>query len=235
MNSQKHLGTILVVEDEPSIADILQYNLEASGFNVTVAYNGADAISMVSTVSPDIILLDIMVSLVSGLDVCHYVRGNKETRNIPIIIISACGSKEDRMKGLNAGADDYIVKPFSPSEVVARVHAVLRRSNQHSSRERLIFGDVTLDVTTHRVTRNYLDIRLSPIEFRLLKFFMSAPEKVFSREQLLNEVWGRDVFVEPRTVDVHVRRLRKSLNQNNKPDIIRTVRSAGYALDNNNT
>lgn len=222
---------VLVVEDEPSISTVLRYNLEAEGYSVSEAADGEEALAQIDERGPDLILLDLMIPLVPGLEVCRHVRRNPETRNTPVIMITARGEEDDRIRGLNTGADDYIVKPFSPAEVLARVRAVLRRTNPSSADEALIFADIHMDLASHRVTRDQRNIHLGPTEFRLLRFFMEAPGRVFSREQLLDAVWGPEVFVEPRTVDVHIRRLRKALNRGNELDVIRTVRSAGYALD----
>jgi two-component system, OmpR family, phosphate regulon response regulator PhoB len=180
---------------------------------------------------PNLVLLDWMLPLMSGLEVCRQMRRNPKTRDIPIIMLTARGEEADKVRGLNSGADDYIAKPFSPTELVARMRAVLRRSSPGMAEELLSFGDVIMDLAAHRVRRQGRDVHLGPTEFRLLRHFMQHPGRVFSREQLLDLVWGHDVYVEPRTVDVHIRRLRKALNEDNDNDIIRTVRSAGYALD----
>jgi len=180
---------------------------------------------------PNLVLLDWMLPLMSGLEVCRQMRRNPKTRDIPIIMLTARGEEADKVRGLNSGADDYIAKPFSPTELVARMRAVLRRSSPGLAEELLSFGDVVMDLAAHRVRRQGRDVHLGPTEFRLLRHFMQHPGRVFSREQLLDLVWGHDVYVEPRTVDVHIRRLRKALNEVNDNDIIRTVRSAGYALD----
>lgn len=172
-----------------------------------------------------------MLPYVSGIEICRRIRRNPETRNVPIIILTARGEEDDRIRGLEAGADDYVVKPFSPSELVARVRAVLRRTRPAFDKDSLTYGDITMDLTTHRVSRNDEPVDLGPTEFRLLRFMMEHPGRVFSREQLLDSVWGHDTYIEPRTVDVHIRRLRKAMNLPGTTDLIRTVRSAGYALD----
>ena len=186
---------------------------------------------MVAEDAPDIVILDWMLPLMSGLDVCRQLRRRPETRQIPIIMLTARGEEGDRIRGLNSGADDYITKPFSPRELVARVRAVLRRSRPAFAEERLSFSDIVMDLAAHRVMRASRHIHLGPTEFRLLRYLLEHPGRVFSREQLLDAVWGSDVYVEPRTVDVHIRRLRRALNAAADADPIRTVRSAGYALD----
>ncbi len=222
---------ILVVEDEPGLVEMLGYNLEREGFRTTTAGNGEEALLMAAEQTPHLILLDWMLPLLSGLEVCRQLRRNPKSRDIPIIMLTARGEEADRVRGLNSGADDYIVKPFSPAELVARVRAVLRRTSPSLAEEVLRFGDILMDLAGHRVRRNGRDVHLGPTEFRLLRHFMQHPGRVFSREQLLDLVWGHDVYVELRTVDVHIRRLRKALNDENDEDVIRTVRSAGYAMD----
>ncbi len=222
---------ILIVEDESGLAELLSYNLEKEGFRVATAGNGEEALLMAAEQQPHLILLDWMLPLMSGLEVCRQLRRNPKLREVPIIMLTARGEEADRVRGLNSGADDYIVKPFSPAELVARVRAVLRRSSPSLGEEMLRFGDISMDLAGHRVRRNGRDVHLGPTEFRLLRHFMQHPGRVFSREQLLDLVWGHDVYVELRTVDVHIRRLRKALNEENEEDVIRTVRSAGYAID----
>jgi two-component system phosphate regulon response regulator PhoB len=222
---------ILVVEDEADIVTLLKYNLEREGFRTASASDGEEALLMAGEMAPSLILLDWMLPLMSGLDVCRQIRRNATTRDVPIIMLTARGEEADRVRGLNSGADDYIAKPFSPGELVARIRAVLRRTSPSLSDDVLHFADVEMDLAAHRVRRQGRDIHLGPTEFRLLRHFMQHPGRVFSREQLLDMVWGHDVYVEPRTVDVHIRRLRKALNEDDDTDLIRTVRSAGYALD----
>jgi two-component system phosphate regulon response regulator PhoB len=222
---------ILVVEDEEAISTLLRYNLEQEGFAVDVAKDGEEALLMVKEKKPDMILLDWMLPLVPGIEVCRQIRRQNEYKNIPIIMLTAKGEEADKLRGLNSGADDYITKPFSPAEVVARMRAVLRRAQPQNLSETLSYRDIILDTTTYRVTRATQDIHLGPTEFRLLRHFMENPHRVFSREQLLDAVWGQNVYVEVRTVDVHIRRLRKAINIEGTEDVIRTVRSAGYALD----
>ncbi len=222
---------VLIVEDEADIVTLLKYNLEKDSFRVVTATDGEEALLLAGEQTPHIVLLDWMLPLMSGLEVCRQLRRNAKTRDIPIIMLTARGEEGDRVRGLNSGADDYITKPFSPTELVARMRAVLRRASPGMTDETLQFADVTMDLAAHRVRRNGRDIHLGPTEFRLLRHFMQHPGRVFSREQLLDLVWGHDVYVEPRTVDVHIRRLRKAMNEETELDLIRTVRSAGYALD----
>ncbi len=222
---------VLVVEDEPGIAEMLKYNLEKEGFRAAVAGNGEEALLVAEEQGPHLILLDWMLPHLSGLEVCRQLRRHPKAKEIPIIMLTARGEESDRVRGLNSGADDYIVKPFSPAELVARVRAVLRRTSPVLAEEILRFGDIVMDLASHRVRRDGRDVHLGPTEFRLLRHFMQHPGRVFSREQLLDLVWGHDVYVELRTVDVHIRRLRKALNEGDAEDLIRTVRSAGYAID----
>jgi two-component system phosphate regulon response regulator PhoB len=222
---------ILITEDEAALVALLRYNLEKEGYAVDEAADGQEALIKVAESKPDLILLDWMLPQLSGLEVCRQIRRNPETRNIPIIMVTARGEEADRVRGLDVGADDYIAKPFSPSELLARIRAVLRRVRPALAEEVLTCGDVTMDLAAHRVTRSAREVKLGPTEFRLLRYFLEHPGRVLSREHLLNAVWGRDVFVEERTVDVHIRRLRKVLNGSNEADIIRTVRSAGYSLE----
>lgn len=224
--------TILVVEDEEAIMTLLRYNLEKEGFRVHCAMDGEEALTQVKEYKPDLIVLDWMLPSMSGVDVCRSLRRNGETKNIPIIMLSARGEEDDRVQGLDSGADDYVTKPFSPSELIARIRAVFRRIRPAFSQETLEFENVSMDLSTHRVTRSDIEIHLGPTEFRLLRYFMEHPGRVFSREQLLDAVWGQDIFVELRTVDVHIRRLRKALNYDGQQcDLVRTVRAAGYALE----
>lgn len=222
---------ILVVEDEAALVELLRYNLEEEGFRVSDAADGEAALAAVAEDKPDLIVLDLMLPLVSGLEICRQLRRRPETRGLPIIMLTARGEESDRIRGLDSGADDYVTKPFSPSELVARVRAVLRRARPALAQDSLGYGELVMDLATRRVTREGRAIHLSPTEFRLLQHFMEHPGRVFSREQLLDAVWGLDAEVEPRTVDAHIRRLRKALNDGGKADLIRTERAAGYALD----
>ena len=223
--------TILIVEDEMPLVTLLRYNLEREGFAALDAQDGEEALNIAREQKPDLVLLDWMLPLMSGIEVCRQLRRNPETRQIPIVMLTARGEEGDKLRGLDSGADDYVTKPFSPSELIARIRAVLRRAKPIPADEMLRYDNLTMDLASHRVRRDGREVHLGPTEFRLLRYLLEHPGRVFSREQLLNGVWGRDVYVEPRTVDVHVRRLRKALNGPDDTDLIRTVRSAGYALD----
>ena len=222
---------ILIVEDEAALVTLLRYNLEREGFRVVEAGNGEIALVAAKEETPDLILLDWMLPLMSGLEVCRQLRRIPETRDVPIIMLTARGEEGDKVRGLECGADDYVTKPFSPAELIARIHAVMRRTRPGTTDELLLFEDLTMDLAAHKVRRGPRDVHLGPTEYRLLRHLMRYPGRVFSREQLLDAAWGRDVYVEARTVDVQIRRLRKALNDNGEADLIRTVRSAGYALD----
>jgi two-component system, OmpR family, phosphate regulon response regulator PhoB len=222
---------ILVVEDEDALSTLLQYNLDKEGYEVRVAGDGEEALTLVSERLPDIIILDWMLPKISGIEVCRRLRQRPESRNVPIIMLTARGEESDRIRGLDTGADDYVIKPFAMSELSARIRAVLRRLRPGLAEDRVRRGDLVIDRVAHRVKRGGKEIHLGPTEFRLLDYLMQHPGRVFSREQLLDAVWGSDVYVEARTVDVHIGRLRKALNADAESDPIRTVRSAGYSLD----
>ncbi len=222
---------VLVVEDEDALAELLQYNLNKEGFRVSVAADGEEALMLVEERQPDILLLDWMLPKISGIEVARRLRGRQETRNLPIIMLTARGEETDRIRGLDTGADDYIVKPFLMKEMFARLRAVLRRIRPGLAEDKVAVGDIVIDRVAHRVVRAGQEVHLGPTEFRLLDYLMQHPGRVFSREQLLDAVWGSDVYVEARTVDVHIGRLRKALNKNHETDPIRTVRSAGYSLN----
>ncbi len=222
---------ILIVEDEADLVTLLRYNLESEGFRVAEAGNGEEALVLVKEETPDLILLDWMLPMLSGIEVCRQLRRRPETAEVPIIMLTARGEEGDRIRGLECGADDYVTKPFSPAELIARVRAVLRRARPGLDAETLAFDDLVMDLTAHRVQRGERPVHLGPTEFKLLRHFLQHPKRVFSREQLLDAVWGRDIYVELRTVDVHIRRLRRAINNGTESDLIRTVRSAGYALD----
>lgn len=224
-------GRILMVEDDPALAELLRYHFEHEDFEVEHTADGEDALLLARECPPDVVLLDWMIEGLSGIEVCRRLRRIPDTANVPIIMLTARGEEEDRVRGLETGADDYVTKPFSPRELVARVGAVLRRVRPALAGEQLRYADIELDIVTHKVKRASTTIPLGPTEFRLLRHFMEHPGRVFSRERLLDGVWGRDSDIEPRTVDVHIRRLRKAINIEGTADIIRTVRSAGYALD----
>lgn len=221
---------VLVVEDEPAQREVLAYNLEAEGFSVSRAETGDDALLLVEEDAPDVIVLDWMLPGVSGIEVCRRLKVRSETRNVPIIMLSARSEEVDRVRGLETGADDYVVKPYSVVELMARVRTQLRRTRPATVGEQLVYEDIVLDAETHRVTRAGKALKLGPTEFRLLTTFMEKPGRVWSREQLLDRVWGRDIYVDTRTVDVHIGRLRKALGQHGGNDPVRTVRGAGYAL-----
>jgi two-component system phosphate regulon response regulator PhoB len=222
---------VLVVEDEDALATLLQYNLEKEGYDVGVACDGEEALTQVDERLPDLVVLDWMLPKVSGIEVCRRLRAGAKTRNLPIVMLTARGEESDRVRGLDTGADDYLVKPFAMGELTARLRAVLRRIRPGLAEDRIRHADIVIDRVAHRVKRGEREIHLGPTEFRLLDYFMQHPGRVFSREQLLDAVWGSDVYVETRTVDVHVGRLRKALNREDEGDPIRTVRSAGYSLD----
>jgi two-component system phosphate regulon response regulator PhoB len=222
---------VLVMEDEDALATLLSYNLEKEGYRVVVASDGEEGMLQIEERLPDLVLLDWMLPKLSGIEVCRRIRGKSETRNMPIIMLTARGEESDRIRGLDTGADDYLTKPFSMSELIARIRAVLRRIRPGLADDRLNHGDIVIDRVAHRVRRSGQEVHLGPTEFRLLDHFMRHPGRVFSREQLLDAVWGSDVYVEARTVDVHVGRLRKALNVEGTVNPIRTVRSAGYSLD----
>ncbi|USI74113.1 phosphate regulon transcriptional regulator PhoB [Sphingomonas morindae] len=225
-------GRVLLVEDDGALAELVSWHLEREGFEVERTADGEEALLLASESAPDLVLLDWMVEGLSGIEVCRRLRRRAETANLPIIMLTARGEEEDRIRGLQTGADDYVTKPFSPRELIARVTAVLRRVRPALAGDRLAYGGIEMDLVGHKVRRDGDAIMLGPTEFRLLRHFLEHPGRVFSRERLLDSVWGREADIEPRTVDVHIRRLRKAINEDGaRPDIIRTVRSAGYALD----
>lgn len=221
---------VLIVEDEPAQREVLSYNFEAEGFRVSRAEHGEEALLLVSEESPDLIVLDWMMPNVSGIEVCRQLKMRAETRKIPIIMLSARSEEVDKVRGLETGADDYVIKPYSIVELMARVRAQLRRTRPTAVGGRLEYEDIELDSETHRVTRAGKPVKLGPTEFRLLSTFMEKPGRVWSREQLLDRVWGRDIYIDTRTVDVHIGRLRKALTAHGGEDPLRTVRGAGYAL-----
>ena len=222
---------VLVVEDEAALATMLRYNLERQGYGVEEAADGQEALLRIAEARPDLVLLDWMLPSMSGIEVCRQIRRRPETRELPVIMVTARTEDQDAVRALNTGADDYIPKPFSMDALLARVRALLRRASPVPAKGRLEFHDIVLDLASHRVRRNGRSLHLGPTEFRLLEFLMQHPRRVFTREELLNAVWGPDIYVEPRTVDVHIRRLRKAINGEGELDIVRTVRAAGYALD----
>lgn len=224
---------VLVVEDDRALCDLLSWNLSAEGYQVRSTGDGEEALLMVREQIPDAIILDWMIEQVPGIEVCRQLRKDKATARIPIVMLTARGEEEDRIRGLKTGADDYVTKPFSPRELMARIEALLRRSRPAATGEVLTYADIELDPASHRVRRNGEAIHLGPTEFRLLRYFMERPARVLSRQQILDGVWGMDSDIDERTVDVHIRRLRKAINGTNDADIIRTVRAAGYSMDVN--
>jgi two-component system phosphate regulon response regulator PhoB len=223
--------SVMVVEDESALATLLRYNLEREGYRVFEARDGEEALILADEVKPDLVVLDWMLPQLSGIEVCRRLRGRGHMRNVPIVMLTARGEETDRIRGLDTGADDYIVKPFSMTEFLARLRAVMRRVRPSLVEDVVAVGEISIDRGSHRVRRAARDIHLGPTEYRLLDQLMQHPGRVFSREQLLDSVWGSDVYVESRTVDVHVGRLRKALNDPGEKDPIRTVRSAGYSFD----
>jgi two-component system, OmpR family, phosphate regulon response regulator PhoB len=223
--------SILIVEDDNALAELLEWNFSAEGYAVRRTGDGEEALLMVREQAPDAIILDWMIENVAGIEVCRQIRKRSESKSIPIIMLTARGEEEDRIRGLKTGADDYVTKPFSPRELMARVEALLRRSRPSVGGETLSFQDLDLDPATHRVRRAGVSVHLGPTEFRLLRHFMERPSRIHSRDQLLDAVWGMDKSIDLRTVDVHIRRLRKAINLPGTSDLIRTIRSAGYALD----
>ncbi|MCA1951578.1 MAG: phosphate regulon transcriptional regulator PhoB [Hyphomicrobiales bacterium] len=222
---------ILIVEDEDALAILLRYNLSAEGYDVEHVARGDEADLRLREAVPDLVVLDWMLPALSGIELCRRLRAREETARLPVIMLTARGEEAERIRGLTVGADDYVVKPFSVPELVARVHALLRRTKPAHVADRLAQGDIELDRVTKRVRRGERELHLGPTEFRLLEFLMQSPGRVFAREHLLDAVWGQDVYVDERTVDVHVGRLRKVLNRRGQDDPIRTVRGAGYAFD----
>lgn len=223
---------VLVAEDEAALAELLKYNLEREGYRVSSASDGEEALLLAEEAAPDLIILDWMLPKATGIEVCRQLRARQETRNTPIVILTARGEESDRVRGLDMGADDYVTKPFSMSELLARLRAVMRRIRPGLAEDKLVCGDIVVDRVAHRVKRSGREVHLGPTEFRILDHLMQYPGRVFSREQLLDAVWGSDIYVEARTVDVHIGRLRKALmTDDDSDDPIRTVRSAGYALN----
>src|SRR4051812_15205118 len=222
---------LLLVEDDRALADLLKWHFDREGYDVVRTADGEEALLLAEERTPDLVLLDWMIEGVAGIEVCRRLRRRASTAQVPIIMLTARGEETDRIRGLETGADDYITKPFSPRELIARVGAVLRRVRPALAGEQLAYGDIEMDVAAHRVRRSGQAVQLGPTEFRLLRHLMENPGRVFSRERLLDAVWPHDSEIDARTVDVHVRRLRRALNEDGRPDLIRTVRSAGYSLD----
>ena len=223
-------GKIFIIEDEPSIIQLVQHNLEKNGFLVSSSLNGNDGLKELKKFQPDLLLLDWMLPDLSGIEICKNIRKDNNFKNLPVIMLTAKGEEEDKIKGLDSGVDDYLTKPFSFNELMARIKALLRRSNPNTVSDNLKFDDLMLDRIEKRVFRDGQEIKLGPTEFRLLEFFLTNPKRVYSRDQILESVWPNNVNVESRTIDVHIRRLRQSVNLKNKKELIRTVRSSGYSL-----
>ncbi len=226
---------VLIVEDEAALMTMLRYNLEKQGFRVEEAGDGEEALTRINELKPDMVLLDWMLPHLSGIEVCRQIRRRPATRELPVIMITARSEDQDAVRGLNTGADDYVTKPFSTEALVARMRALMRRSNTVPAKGELRFHDIVLDLSAHRISRNGRQLHLGPTEYRLMEFLMQRPRRVFSREELLDAIWGPSIHVEPRTVDVHIRRLRKAINAPDELDVVRTVRAAGYALDTEQT
>ena len=222
---------LLLVEDDPALAELLEFRFRQEGYEVVATPDGDEALLLASEEVPDLVLLDWMIEGTSGIEVCRQLRRNKPTAHVPIIMLTARGAEDDRIRGLDTGADDYMAKPFSPRELLARVNAILRRIRPALAGEMLTVGDLTLDPVAHKAQRQGRTLALGPTEFRLLRFLMEHPGRVFSRGQLLDAVWGSESEIEERTVDVHIRRLRKAIEIDGQPDPVRTVRSAGYSLE----
>ncbi|MFB0991467.1 MAG: phosphate regulon transcriptional regulator PhoB [Rhodospirillales bacterium] len=222
---------ILIVEDDPSLSELLAYNFDSAGLTASVVSEGDEALPTIIDERPDLIILDWMLPNLSGIEICRQIRQHADINKTPIIMLTAKGEEAERIRGLETGADDYVIKPFSPSELIARVKAVLRRTHPEKTADILEFGDISMNLEEHRVSRNGQYTHLGPTEYRLLRVFLEKPGRVFSREQLLDRVWGRDIYVEPRTVDVHIRRLRKAMQLPGTSNLIRTVRAAGYSID----
>ena len=225
------LANILLVEDEKSIVTLIKYNLEKEGFKVFCSETGEDALKIIKEKTPDLVILDWMLPDTSGIDVCRQIKLDKKLKNIPVLILTAKGEPDDKIKGLEVGADDYVTKPFNNKELLLRVKSLIKRSKPSLLEDLGIFKDLKIDRITRKVFRENKEIKLGPIEYKLLDFLIKSPQRVYSREQLLNNVWGENINVETRTVDVHIRRLRKAINIDKKNDLIRTVRSSGYSLD----
>ena len=225
------LANVLLVEDEKSIITLIKYNLEKEGFKVFCAETGEEALKIIKEKTLDVVILDWMLPDVSGIEVCRQIKKDKKLKNIPVLILTAKGEPDDKIKGLEVGADDYVTKPFNNKELLLRIKSLIKRSKPSLLEETATFKNLKINRITKKVFRDNIEIKLGPIEYKLIDFFIKSPQRVYSREQLLNNVWGENINVESRTVDVHIRRLRKAINLDNKVDLIRTVRSSGYSLD----
>ena len=225
------LANVLLVEDEKSIITLIKYNLEKEGFKVFCAETGEDALKIIKEKTLDVVILDWMLPDVSGIEICRQIKKDKKLKNVPVLILTAKGEPDDKIKGLEVGADDYVTKPFNNKELLLRIKSLIKRSKPSLLEETATFKNLKINRITKKVFRDNIEIKLGPIEYKLIDFFIKSPQRVYSREQLLNNVWGDNINVESRTVDVHIRRLRKAINFGNKIDLIRTVRSSGYSLD----
>jgi two-component system, OmpR family, phosphate regulon response regulator PhoB len=225
------LANVLLVEDEKSIITLIKYNLEKEGFKVFCAETGEEALKIIKEKTLDVVILDWMLPDVSGIEVCRQIKKDKKLKNVPVLILTAKGEPDDKIKGLEVGADDYVTKPFNNKELLLRIKSLIKRSKPSLLEETATFKNLKINRITKKVFRDNIEIKLGPIEYKLIDFFIKSPQRVYSREQLLNNVWGDNINVESRTVDVHIRRLRKAINFENKIDLIRTVRSSGYSLD----
>jgi len=225
------LANVLLVEDEKSIVTLIKYNLEKEGFKVFCAETGEEALKIIKEKTLDVVILDWMLPDFSGIEVCRQIKKDKKLKNVPVLILTAKGEPDDKIKGLEVGADDYVTKPFNNKELLLRIKSLIKRSKPSLLEETATFKNLKINRITKKVFRDNIEIKLGPIEYKLIDFFIKSPQRVYSREQLLNNVWGDNINVESRTVDVHIRRLRKAINFGNKIDLIRTVRSSGYSLD----
>ncbi len=228
------MKTIFSIEDEESLVSLLEYNIKSAGYKFDFSLNGYDGMLRIQELKPDLILLDRMLPDIEGTEICKFIRSKKEIQRIPVIMLTAKGEEEDLLQGFDNGADDYLIKPFSPKELLARIGALLRRSNESSVTSKLKYGNIVMDTDMHRVYCCDKETKLGPREYRILEFLMKNPGRVYSRQQLLDAVWGTNVYITDRTIDVHIRRLRKALSVSEECKVIRTIRSSGYSLDDKN-
>ena len=228
------MKTIFSIEDEESLVSLLEYNIKSAGYKFDFSLNGYDGMLKIQELKPDLILLDRMLPDIEGTEICKFIRSKKEIQRTPVIMLTAKGEEEDLLQGFDNGADDYLIKPFSPKELLARISALLRRSNESSVTSKLKYGNIVMDTDMHRVYCCDKETKLGPREYRILEFLMKNPGRVYSRQQLLDAVWGTNVYITDRTIDVHIRRLRKALSVNEECKVIRTIRSSGYSLDDKN-
>ena len=228
------MKTIFSIEDEESLVSLLEYNIKSAGYKFDFSLNGYDGMLKIQELKPDLILLDRMLPDIEGTEICKFIRSKKEIQRTPVIMLTAKGEEEDLLQGFDNGADDYLIKPFSPKELLARISALLRRSNESSLTSKLKYGNIVMDTDMHRVYCCDKETKLGPREYRILEFLMKNPGRVYSRQQLLDAVWGTNVYITDRTIDVHIRRLRKALSVNEECKVIRTIRSSGYSLDDKN-